>query len=144
MVNSIGCGTGRERPGPAFGHHLIYRRPPLKKRCSAGTERRSLGPDGRFEFYGAPGWIRTTGLCVRSALLYPAELRGRGFRFQTNQVGGALRPLSTSEKQCSDDARRPAFTLIARARRTRRVSRSGASRGFRTPDTLGFNQVLYH
>ena len=31
---------------------------------------------GSFKFYGAPGWIRTTGLRLRSPLLYPAELPG--------------------------------------------------------------------
>ena len=31
-----------------------------------------------LERNGAPGWIRTSGLKIRSLVLYPAELRARG------------------------------------------------------------------
>ena len=31
----------------------------------------------REEEFGAPGWIRTSGLKIRSLVLYPAELRAR-------------------------------------------------------------------
>ena len=30
-------------------------------------------------WFGAPSWIRTNGLRLRSPLLYPAELSGRAF-----------------------------------------------------------------
>jgi hypothetical protein len=73
---------------------------------------------GSFWIYrrGAPGEIRTPDLLVRSQLLYPAELRARGFSLSQNRrqpmllvllCFAALNDAAQSERLCLGDAAHP-------------------------------------
>ncbi len=74
------------------------------------TSLRSLG---YREEYGAPGWIRTSGLKIRSLVLYPAELRARGNALMTRRKAlqgrtaarASARPFKTKKSPAQSAAR---------------------------------------
>ena len=103
------CALAQQCPGYGFETHKGYAVPehlealdrlgPHKAWDKHGVDlAKSLSPVCELR-WSAPGRIRTCGLAIRSRLLYPAELRGRGRWWGAREQTSEQRPTQCIELQ---------------------------------------------
>src|SRR4029077_15510144 len=86
----------RDAPGRAhWGHSYFF----IVSRCEQNPLFIGL--------FSAPGWIRTSDLRIRSPLLYPAELRGRGGTSESSHGRWPMASLDKIEQKRVESGHEP-------------------------------------